>query len=1087
MKRSSLILLAFLCLTITATRADIINVPDDQPTIQLGIDNSAIGDTVLVDPGVYFENIDLSAHYSVVGSLFLTTGDTSYISQTVIDGNGYGSVVTIEDNPSRLTTLVGFTIRNGDTSHPDWEFDYGGAMLITSSRPQLLNLRIIDNHSDRGGAIYFWHVDSCSIVNTYFGNNSADNSGGAIRASNNTYLRIQGCTFSGNSAGNSGGAIHCYAYSAVVMSNTLMVNNSAGNGGGLHIMNGWDTNAVSNSVFWNNTPQSIYGNESSLNAIYSDIQGYWPGDGNISADPLFCEPVMYPYTVAENSPCLGSGQWGDNMGNLVADCPDINYYQGPVWHVSVTGSDSLGDGSETTPFASIQHAVNQSDFQDTVLVQPGTYFENLVISHKRISLMSLFGISGDIEYIHSTIIDGGGVSSTVTLQGDLDSNMVFCGFSVTNGSAEMGGGVYVSGGEPLLSNLRIYNNEAEFSGGGIGIPHGQPHLLQLELFDNSADYGGGIYFGDCYLALLENSCIHSNNATRGGGGIWDFKSALNFKGNRITGNYAEYGGGIGTEYGTHFYDELDRSNIYLNIAGRGADLLSWSTQPEPVLLDTFTVMQPTAYHAWELDNFSFEIQVGKIAQVTADLYVNPLGDNENSGLTPDEPLKNIYAAWQRLLPDESQHCTVFLAAGLYSFSANGDYFPTPLLDHSSLVGESRSSVIMDGENAHPLVHCYQIEDGEIHSLTLTNGSSGSGGALFCNRSELLLQDVAITNSSADYGGGIFCYYYSDLTIVDSRISGNEADCCYGGGLECVSSNLTFTDVVIENNTARKGGGFYSYRNHVNLIRTAIVNNTALETGAAVFSIRDSSFVVNNCTVAGNQGCGEGAIHFASHVSPVVVNSIFWDNESAPIMMTHEDELAEIVLTYNDIQSGQAALDLSDQVTLVWLEGNIDSDPQFMDDTAEDWRLQSDSPCVGAATTFFAWHTDTLVNLTPDDYIGDAPDLGAYEFDPEAIGDTPGHLPRQITLEQNYPNPFNPGTAIKFSMPVATEIRLSVYNLLGQEVEVLAEGIYSAGIHQLRFDGSKLASGVYLYQLSTLSDNRSGRPSELLCRKMVMIK
>jgi hypothetical protein len=395
---------------------------------------------------------------------------------------------------------------------------------------------------------------------------------------------------------------------------------------------------------------------------------------------------------------------------------------------------------------------------------------------------------------------------------------------------------------------------------------------------------------------------------------------------------------------------------------------------------------------------------------------------------------------------------------------------------------------MDGENAHPLVHCYQIEDGEIHSLTLTNGSSGSGGALYCNRSELLLADVAISDSRADYGGGIFCNYYSDLTIVDSHISGNEAIACYGGGIEAVSSTLNLTDVTIEDNFAEmKAGGFYSYRNKVTLTRTAIVNNSALENAAAIFSIRDSSFVINNCTVADNQGSGEGAILFASHVSPVLVNSIFWDNEPEQIVMNHEEELAEIVVTYSDLQSGQAALDLSEMVTPVWLEGNLDADPLFLDDTAGDWSLQSNSPCIDAATAFFLWHADTLVNLTPDDYIGEAPDQGAFEFDPEAIGETAVSLPRQITLEQNYPNPFNPCTAIQFAMPYACEVRLAVYNLLGQEVQVLTEGMYGAGLHQLTFDGSDLASGVYLYRLSTLSDNRSGRPSELLCRKMVMIK
>ena len=65
----------------------IINIPADYPTIQQGINAGFDGDTVLVQPGIYIENISFNGHNVVLGSLFLTTGDTSYISQTIIDGD----------------------------------------------------------------------------------------------------------------------------------------------------------------------------------------------------------------------------------------------------------------------------------------------------------------------------------------------------------------------------------------------------------------------------------------------------------------------------------------------------------------------------------------------------------------------------------------------------------------------------------------------------------------------------------------------------------------------------------------------------------------------------------------------------------------------------------------------------------------------------------------------------------------------------------------------------------------------------------------------------------------------------------------
>jgi hypothetical protein len=70
----------------------------------------------------------------------------------------------------------------------------------------------------------------------------------------------------------------------------------------------------------------------------------------------------------------------------------------------------------------------------------------------------------------------------------------------------------------------------------------------------------------------------------------------------------------------------------------------------------------------------------------------------------------------------------------------------------------------------------------------------------------------------------------------------------------------------------------------------------------------------------------------------------------------------------------------------------------------------------------------------------------------------------VGLEPNYPNPFNPSTVITAQWPAESDVRLVVYDLLGTEVALLADGRYPAGVHEFRFDGTGLASGVYLYRL-----------------------
>ncbi len=73
-------------------------------------------------------------------------------------------------------------------------------------------------------------------------------------------------------------------------------------------------------------------------------------------------------------------------------------------------------------------------------------------------------------------------------------------------------------------------------------------------------------------------------------------------------------------------------------------------------------------------------------------------------------------------------------------------------------------------------------------------------------------------------------------------------------------------------------------------------------------------------------------------------------------------------------------------------------------------------------------------------------------------------PATFVLRQNYPDPFNPGTTIEFELPEASQVTLNVYDVVGRLVAALIDERREAGVHQVRFDGSNLASGVYFYRL-----------------------
>jgi len=89
------------------------------------------------------------------------------------------------------------------------------------------------------------------------------------------------------------------------------------------------------------------------------------------------------------------------------------------------------------------------------------------------------------------------------------------------------------------------------------------------------------------------------------------------------------------------------------------------------------------------------------------------------------------------------------------------------------------------------------------------------------------------------------------------------------------------------------------------------------------------------------------------------------------------------------------------------------------------------------------------------------------------------LPTQFSLEQNYPNPFNPSTTIKYSIPNNQFVRIKIFDMLGREVATLVNQVKAPGNYEVKFDGGKLSSGVYIYKM------QAGNYSEV--KKMLLMK
>jgi len=79
---------------------------------------------------------------------------------------------------------------------------------------------------------------------------------------------------------------------------------------------------------------------------------------------------------------------------------------------------------------------------------------------------------------------------------------------------------------------------------------------------------------------------------------------------------------------------------------------------------------------------------------------------------------------------------------------------------------------------------------------------------------------------------------------------------------------------------------------------------------------------------------------------------------------------------------------------------------------------------------------------------------------------PASLPGVYSLDQNHPNPFNPVTTISFALPEPAYVTLSIYNILGEKMATVVDGNLDAGYHTAEWNGSNVASGIYLYRIET---------------------
>ena len=627
-----------------------------------------------------------------------------------------------------------------------------------------------------------------------------------------------------------------------------------------------------------------------------------------------------------------------------------------------------------TDYSTIQAGINAATNGDTVLVQIGTYIENINFNGKNITVASQYLTTQDTSYISQTVIDGNSSGSVVTFESGEDSTAIIIGFTLNNGRSRKGGGIECSSSSPSLENVTITSNSASWEGGGMYCYSSSPSLENVTITGNSAStYGAGMYCSSSSPSL-ENVTITGNSAGWDGGGIYCEHSFPSLENVTITSNNASYsGGGIYCSSSSPSFNATNRCNIYSNtienMRGFGVDIYTtYNFGIIDVIVDTFTVMTPTDYYATPIDGYTFDILNSINGNlINSDVYVSVNGDDYNTGTSADEPFRTINHALSMIYSDSANINTIHIEPGIYSETTNGEMFPINWSNYVNLSGSNQEYTILDANNMSGVMEFNYITHAIIENITITNGQgSGSypnftGGGITFIDSSPSLENVTITGNSAGWGGGgIYCYVNSSPSLENVTITCNSAS-SYGGGIYCyVNSSPSLENVTITGNSASNGGGIYCYNNSSpSLENVTITGNSASSYGGGGIYTNDDISVIN-CIISDNSG-NYGI--YVSSGNPDITYSDFYNNENGNFYNCGQWIGVNVTTNAN-----------GDSCDAYY---NIQLDPLFVDSLNGDYHLSwanypipdsTKSPCIDAG--------DPTSPLDPD---GTIADMGEYYF------------------------------------------------------------------------------------------------------------
>ncbi|MCD4705401.1 right-handed parallel beta-helix repeat-containing protein [bacterium] len=503
-------------------------------SIQLAIMTATDGDTILVYPGTYLENVDFLEKNILVTSLYYTTQDPMYIQNTIIDGSGNGNVIIVENTSDFQTSLRGFTIQNGNASR-GLEETHGGGIFCQNAYFTLADLIIKNNTANRGGGIAIIENSHTSIGGTKITSNQSDDYGGGIYVKNsNVQIQFDNEISSNNTSGNGGGA-YITDNASVYFIDTYIEGNTAYQGAGIYV-----DNAALN--FHNG-------------GVYENIAGHH--GGGIFLDWPTYSYISYTPINLNTSPNDGGGVY------LNGSNPNVNI----KFQYCAIRSNSAARGGGIDLENCEQFTIENCLVHENLVSNLGA---GIRISHCD---------NGDTE--NKKIINTQISSNTANSSGGgIDIRFSNCKLSnsyILWNSGSIGGGIFTSGSDVDISECHIGENIATYSGGGLHfLSFNQIKIEETIIYKNTApNDGAGIEsYGNpetSGLLKITNCLIRDNHitSTGRGGGIYTIFNETRIINSDIVNNFSD-----GEGEGEGIYTHADCDLIFINSISWGNDIIS---------------------------------------------------------------------------------------------------------------------------------------------------------------------------------------------------------------------------------------------------------------------------------------------------------------------------------------------------------------------------------------------------------------------------------------------------------------------------------------------------------------------------------